>query len=127
MARSADRPTVARPGLSQARELVVALDQRGGPRLLAGPGSHPTHPEVGERLVDALDDLRLARLDLEAVRDEPADLFGDHHRAGLREGLEARADVGRQAVDVLLVEVEVHGTVVDADADVERLARAPLP
>jgi hypothetical protein len=41
-------------------------------------------------------------------------------RAGLGERLQAGADIGREAVDVRLVEVEVHGTVVYADADVER-------
>src|SRR5512145_2632844 len=59
-----------RPRLLQPRQLIVPLDERGGPRLVARPGPEPTHTEVGEGLVDALDRLRLARLDIEPLRDQ---------------------------------------------------------
>ena len=63
-------------------------------------------------------------LDLEVAVDQLPDLVGDDDRPRIGERVQPRADVGREAVDVVLVQVEVDRAVMHGDADVERLAGA---
>ena len=62
---------------------------------------------------------------LDIVADHPEDLPGDHDRARGRELLEPGGDVGRQAVDLALVDVEVEQPAVHRDPHRQRLPDLP--
>ncbi len=86
-------------------------------------GTFADDAERHQGLRNSLHHLRFAGLEIEAVLDELPHLIRDHDRARIGEGLQPRADVRGEAVDVVLVEVEVDGPVVDPDAKFERLVR----
>ena len=111
-----------RPGLPKPHELVLALDER-----RCGSGDRDSslahHAEGHQGLGNSLHQLRFTGLEIEAVLDELPHLVRDRDRARVGDRLQPRADVRRKAVDVVLVEVEVDGAVMDPDAKLQRFAR----
>ena len=128
-----DLPTPGSPHTSTpfAPDSSVARRARSSPsRPISGAVQAPRRAHVAlpddaerlQRLRRALDGLRLTGLELEVGLHQLADLVGDDHRAGVGQRLVARADVGGEAEDLVLVELAVDGAVVHADAERERLA-----
>ena len=109
--------------MPQALQLGIPLDQRCRPGTLDPDTALAQDAKRLQRGCDAFHDLRIAGLDLEPALDELADLIRQHDGARLRDGLQSGADVGGEAVHVVLVEVHVEQTVVNGDADIEWVGR----
>ena len=115
------RPRPCRP---QLPELGLAVDHARRPGAAGRDRALADDHERLQRIGDPLDLLRRGGLDLEVAVDQLPDLVGDDDRPRIGERVQPRPDVGREAVDVVLVQVEVDRAVMHGDADVERLAGA---
>ena len=118
-APAATRAQACRSRASSSSRSTSGVDHERGP----GHGRSPTTRNGIERLGHALHQLRFAGLELEVVLDELPHLVRDDDGARVGKRLQPRADVGGKTVDVVLVEVEVDGAVMDPHAKLERFAR----
>ena len=123
-ARSLQGPSPGeRPAVLQIRQFFPPTDQRAG--CEAGCVSFTDDPEMRDRALDALDRFGQPCFQFEPTADERFDGIRNHDGAGIGQAAHPCGEVCRKAEDVVLGEVEVDDSTVDADTDVDVEAEPP--